>query len=203
MWLVCWLSAYFGESKTKSVLFASNVRSKRLKSFLSISLVFKYDNIPETLTQVIYLTVFRGSKAYKVLSKVNARLKFSSEEIIFKSVLLIMLHLDTASSWLYWATAWYPYLSTKLKNWLNKLAPISQKEFETINCLHIKEWFKPCMHSIVFKYFDNKSPNYLKYAFLKAPKSSFSLRDCYHKLKELFHKTTSKYLIFHQSHFLE
>ena len=39
---------------------------------------------------------------------------------------------------------------------------ISQKEFETINWLPIKERCDQCINSIAFKYVDNQCPHHLK-----------------------------------------
>ena len=49
---------------------------------------------------------------------------------------------------------------------------ISQKGFETINRLSIKERHNQCVNSIAFKYFDNQCPHYFNEVFMKAPESS-------------------------------
>ena len=51
---------------------------------------------------------------------------------------------------------------------LDKMSHISQREFETINWLPIKERYNQCVSSIVFKYFDNQCPHYLKYRFYES-----------------------------------
>ena len=71
------------------------------------------------------------------------------------------------------------------------MSHISQKEFETINWLPIKERYNQCVNSDVFKYFDNKCPHYLNEVFKKAPESSLSLRNSYQKLQEPFCKTST------------
>ena len=48
------------------------------------------------------------------------------------------------------------------------MSHISQKEFETINWLPIKERYNQCVNSIAFKYFDNQCPFYLNEVFMKA-----------------------------------
>ena len=148
------------------------------------------------------------SMANKVISKVNARLKFLHRKNKYLTPnlrrllcnALIQPHFDYACS------AWYPNLSKKLKNriqtsqnkcirfclQLDKLSHISQKEFEIINWLHIKERYHQCVNSIAFKYFDNQCkerynqcansiafkyfdnqcPHYLNEVFMKAPESS-------------------------------
>ena len=65
------------------------------------------------------------------------------------------------------------------------MSHISQKEFETISWLLIKERYNKCVNSVVFKYVDNQCPCYLDKAFMKAPESSLYLRNSYHKLNNL------------------
>ena len=104
----------------------------------------------------------------------------------FLSNALIQPHFDNACS------AWYPNLSKKLKNriqasqnkyihfylQLDKMPHMSQKEFESINWLPIKERYNQCEHSI-----DNQCPHYLNEVFMKAPEFSSSLRSSYQKLQ--------------------
>ena len=71
------------------------------------------------------------------------------------------------------------------------MSHISQKEFETINWLPIKERYNQCVNSIVFKYLDNQCPHYLNEVFMKAPESSSSLRNSYEKLQQPFPKTNT------------
>ena len=67
---------------------------------------------------------------------------------------------------------------------LDKMLHISQKEFETISWLTIKERYNrnQCVNSIAFKYFDNQCPHYLNEVSMKATESSSSLRNSYQKL---------------------
>ena len=138
------------------------------------------------------------SMARKVISKVNARLKFLHRKNKYLTPnlrrllcnALIQPHFDCACS------AWHHNLSNKLKDkiqtsqnkcirfclQLDKMSHISHKEFETINWLSIKERYSQCVNSIAFKYFDNQYPHYLNEVFLKAPESSSSLRNSYQKL---------------------
>ena len=69
------------------------------------------------------------------------------------------------------------------------MSHISQKEFETINWLPIKERYNQCVNSIAFKYFDNQCPHYLNEIFMKALEPSSSLRKSYQKLQQTFCKT--------------
>ena len=76
---------------------------------------------------------------------------------------------------------------------LDKMSHISQKEFETINWLPIKERYNQCVNSIAFKYFDNQYPHYLHEVFMKAPApSNSSLRNSFQKLQQPFRKTLVK-----------
>ena len=68
---------------------------------------------------------------------------------------------------------------------------ISQKEFETINWLPIKERYNQCVNPIVFKYFDNQCPHYLNEVYMKVPVSSSSLKNSYQKLQQPFRKTNT------------
>ena len=84
------------------------------------------------------------------------------------------------------------------------MSNISQKEFQTINWLLIKEKYDQCVNSIPFKYFDNQCHHYLNEVFMKAQESSSSLRNSYEKLQQPFRKTNrSKCLIFHRSVIVE
>ena len=74
---------------------------------------------------------------------------------------------------------------------LDKMSHISQKQFETIIWLPIKERYSQCINSIAFKYVDNQCPHYLNEVFMKAPESSSSLRNSYQKLQQPFRKTNT------------
>ena len=74
---------------------------------------------------------------------------------------------------------------------LDKIPHISQKEFETINWLPVKERYNQCVNSVSFKYFDNQCQHYLNEVFMKAPESSSSLRNSYQKLQQTFRETNT------------
>ena len=193
------LSIHFGEDKTKSFLLAFKCNIKKLQKLEII-----YNNIrTKQHSRVTYLscileqTMSGESMDNKVISKVNARLKFLHRKNKYLTPnlrhalcnTLIQPHFDYACS------AWYPNLSKKLKSriqtsqnkrirfclQLDKTSHISEKEFETINWLSIKERYNQCVNSIAFKYFDNQCPHYLNDVFMKAPVSSSSLRNSYQK----------------------
>ena len=146
------LSIHFGEDKTKSILFASERKIKKLQK-----LEITYNNIRiKQHSQVTYLgcileeTMSGESMAHKVISQVNARLKFLHRKNKYLTPnlrrllcnALIQPHFDYACS------AWHSNLSKKLKNriqtsqnkcirfclQLDKMSHISQKEFKTIGC---------------------------------------------------------------------
>ena len=71
------------------------------------------------------------------------------------------------------------------------MSHISQKQFETINWLPIKERYNQSVNSIVFKYFDNQCLHYLNEVFIKALDASSSLRNSYQKLQQTFRKTNT------------
>ena len=64
---------------------------------------------------------------------------------------------------------------------LDKMSHISQKQFEIIIWLPIKERYSQCINSIALKYVDNQCPHYLNKVFMKAPESSSSQQP-FHKI---------------------
>ena len=114
------LSIHFGEDKTKSILFASKRKIKRVPK-----LNIKYNNRQiKQHSKVTYLgcildeTMSGESMALKVISKINSRLKFPHRKNKFLTPALrrllcnalIQPHFDYSSS------AWYPNLTQKMKN---------------------------------------------------------------------------------------
>ena len=59
---------------------------------------------------------------------------------------------------------------------LDKIAHISEKDFETMKSLPINEILNQCINSIVFKYFFEQCPHYLYKTFVHTTKSGLSLR---------------------------
>ena len=152
------------------MLFASKRKIKKLQKLEII-----YDNIRiKEHFQMTYQdcileqTISGESMTNKVISEVNARLKFLHRKNKYLTAnrrrrllcnALMKPHFDNACS------AWYPNFSKKLKNrietlqnkfihfslQLDKMSHISQKEFETINWLPIKEKYNQCINSIALK----------------------------------------------------
>ena len=114
------LSIHFGEDKTKSILFASKCKIKKVSK-----LKINYKNIQiKQHSTVTYLgcildeTMSGESMALKVINKINSRLKFLHRKNKFLTPALrrllcnalIQPHFDYASS------GWYPNLTQKMKN---------------------------------------------------------------------------------------
>ena len=112
--------------------------------------------------------------AYKTIKKINSRLSdlFRKKQFLTTSLrrllcnALIQPHFDYA---------WYPNLSKKLKNKiqtsqnkcvrfclnLNKMAHISQNEFEKLNWLRKSDRINQCILLTTFKFVNDMGPNYL------------------------------------------
>ena len=163
------VSIHFGEYKSKSILFASKHKIKRVPK---LKINYKNTQIKQH-SKVTYLgcildeTMSGESMALKVINKINSRLKFLHRKNKFLTPALrrllcnalIQPHFDYASS------AWYPNLTQKMKNkiqitqnkciryclQLDKMTHISKNEFETLNWLPVKDRFNQSINSIVFK----------------------------------------------------
>ena len=112
---------------------------------------------------------------------------------------LIQLYFDYACS------AWYPNLKKKIKYRiqtaqnkcirfclkLDNLKRISHEEFQRLNWLPVTYKFKQCVHSIVFKHFNEQCPNYLSEVFNVATESNIQLRSSFQELKCPFRKTNN------------
>ena len=149
--------------------------------------------------------------ALNVIHKINNKLKFLYHKNVFLTPkmrhllgnALIQPHFDYACS------AWYPNLTKKLKHrsqtiqnkcirfclQFDKLKHISHKEFERLNWLPVTYWFKKCINSIVFKYFNEQCPNCLNKVFDVAKESNFQLRSDFQKLKRPFRKTKNGHML--------
>ena len=152
------LNIHFGEDKTKSILFTFKTKKLQKLEVIYNNIRIKQHSPVTYLGCILEETMSGESMAHKVISKVNARLKFLREK---KKHLtpnlrrvncnaLIQPHFDYADS------AWYPNLSKKLKNkietsqnksilfriQLDKMSYISQKHFETVNWLPSEEKYK-------------------------------------------------------------
>ena len=66
---------------------------------------------------------------------------------------------------------------------------ISHKELQALNWSSVTERFNQCINSIVFKYVNDQSPNYLNKVFQTAPENKIQTRGSFLKLKCPFRKT--------------
>ena len=179
-------SIHFGDDKTKSTLFATNFKIKKVRK-----LNIKYGDIEiKQHSKVKYLLC----KLYEtmVINKINNKLKFLYRKNRFVTPTLrrllcnalIQPHFDYACS------TWYPNLTKNMKNriqtsqykcirfclQLYKMTHISHKEFDILNWLPVAERFSQCINSIVFKYVNNQCPNYLNEVFQPAPENNIQTR---------------------------
>lgn len=141
--------------------------------------------------------------AHGVISKVNARLKFSHRNnryltpnlshLLYKT--LIDPHFD------YGCSAWYPNLSKNLKTefklpknsaFLSVYSWLKWQIYWKKNFLvtHYRKITSVCkFHCIQILWWE--MPLLSKWVFIKAPESNLSLRNSYHKLKQQFCRTST------------
>ena len=188
------LSIHFGEDKTKSILFGSKHKLRKVDK-LNIT----YQGIDITyLVCILYETMSGEPMAYKTIKKINSRLNYLFRKKHFLTTSLRRLLCNAC-------TAWYPNLCKKLKNRiqttqkkcvrfcinLDKMAHISQNELEKLNWLSVSDRINQCILSTTFKFVNDTGPNYLNEVFQWAVESKRTLRNDYLKLKHPFHQTTA------------
>ena len=144
--------------------------------------------------------------ALRVIERFNSRLKFLYRKNRFLDVplrkllfnALLQPHFD------YVCTAWYPEWTKKLKDKLqdtqNKCIRfylklqcrehISNKHFQKLNWLAINQMFKQCVTSTVFKFVQNKCPDYMNEVFRPA-ENIRDTRNSYLKLSHPFQKNST------------
>ena len=202
------LSIHFGDDKTKSILFVNKYKLKKAEK-LKITyngIEIKQHSKVKYLGCILDETLNGESMALSVLNKVNAKLKFLYRKNRFLTPslrrllcnALIQPHFDFACS------AWYPNLNKALKQKLqtaqNKCIRfclllgnrkhIGIDELELINWLNINDRVEQCISVSAFKYFNNKSPDYMTDVFLPVCNYRASTRNSYQKLTQPFRKTT-------------
>ena len=141
--------------------------------------------------------------AYKTIKNINSGLNYLFRKKHFLTPrlrrllcnALIQPHFDYA------CTAWYPKLNKKFRSKiqttqnkyvrfslnLDKMAHISQNEFEKLNWLPISDRINQCVLSTTFKFANDIGPNYLNEVFQWAAESNRTLRNDYRK----FRRTTA------------
>ena len=203
------LSIHFGEEKTKSILFTSKHKIKKVGNLT----IHRGDIQIKQHSKVTYLGCILDedlsgeSMATKVIGMINGRIKFLYRKNKFlNSTLrrllcnaLIQPHFDYACS------AWYPNLTQnlnkKLQTTQNKCirfclqlgnrSHIGVTEFKQINWLPIRERFGQCICSTVFKFFNNNNcPAYMNEMF-STYKQNNNTRNATLKLSQP-HKKTNK-----------
>ena len=200
------LSIYFGDDKTKSILFASKRRAKKIRQ---LNIKYKGINIKQHL-QVTYLecvldeTMSGEPMPLNVINKLNGKLKFLYRKYRLLSPelrrmlcnALIQPHFDYA------CPAWYPNLTEKtnkniqilqnkctrfcLRLKLDKMHHISQEDFILINWLSTCKRVYQGINNITFKFVNNTY--YLKEIFEFAPHCRIDTRNKFAKLKIPFRK---------------
>ena len=203
------LSIHFGDGKTKSILFASKFKIKKVRK-LNIKygkIQIKQHSKAKYLGCILDETMPGETMTLRVINKINNKLKFVHRKNRFLTPTLrrllcnalIQPHFDYACS------AWYPNLTKKFKNriqtsqnkcirlclQLDKTTHMSHKEFETLNWLPVTERFNQIINLIVFKYVNDQCSNYLNEVFQTAPENNIQTRGSFLKLKCLFRKTNA------------
>lgn len=121
--------------------------------------------------------------ACKVVSKVNARLRFLHQGNVYHQIHIPDFVTPTPSIILVMLA-----LHGVLISWIK--CHIISKVFEAI-VFPLKKTQYQCMNSIAFKYVYNSCSHYFNKIFIKAPESSLSLRSSYPRLKQLFCNTST------------
>ena len=113
--------------------------------------------------------------AYKTIKKINSRLNYLFRKKHFLTTSLRRLLRNALIQPHFECYAWYPNLCKKLKNKiqtaqnkcvrvclkLDKMAHVSQNEFEKLNWFPISDRINQCILSTTFKFVNDMGPNYL------------------------------------------
>ena len=201
------LRIHFGEDKTKSILFTTKNKNKRVGN-----LNIKYNNINiKQYSRVTYLgcildeTLSGESMALHVLNKLNTRLKFlyRKNELLSKPMRRLLCNALIQSHFDYACSAWYINLNksfkTKLQVMQNKCirfclklgkrTHIGAKEFNNLNWLPVEQRFHQCLYVNTFKYFNDICPLYLKDIFQPTERTHINTRSSTLKLNQPLRKS--------------
>ena len=201
------LSIHFGEEKTKSILFASKMKVKKVDR---LNIIYKDIKIKQH-SKVKYLGCILDESlngeqmALHVLSQINSKLKFLYRKNRFLSPALrrllcnalIQPHFDYACS------AWFPNLKQNLKKKLQTAQNrcvrfclqlgnrdhVGEQELKRINWLNTNDRFKQCISVSTFKFFSKECPLYMLDVFHPADENGMSTRNSFQKLSQPFRKT--------------
>ena len=156
---------------------------RKLRKVGKLNITYQGIDIKQN-SQVTYLgcildeTMSGEPMAYKT-TKENSRLNYLFRKKHFLTSLKSPSFMQRINSADYACTAWYPNLKKKLKNEiqttqnkcvrfclsLDKLAHISQNEFEKLNLLPTSDRINQCILSTTFKSVNDIGPNYLNKCF--------------------------------------
>ena len=201
------LSIHFGEDKTKSILFATKMKVKKVDK---LDITYKNIKIKQH-SKVSYLgcildeTLNGESMALHVINKINSKIKFlyRKNNLLSPALRRLLCNALIQPHFDYAVSAWYPNLNKALKNKLqtaqNKCIRfclllgnrkhIGLSEFEKINWLNINDRFEQCLAVSAFKFFNNKCPLYMSEIFVPTNSDRASTRNSYKKLTQPFRKT--------------
>ena len=143
--------------------------------------------------------------ALNVIDKINSRLKFLHRQNRFLTSALPRLLCNALMQPLfdYACTAWFPNLSKKLRLrlkatqnkcvrfclQLDKMSKICVNEFLELNVLNVHDRYPQFIVSDVFKFCNNRCPNYFNEVFCPVDDNGIATRCCDKKLKLPFRKT--------------
>ena len=165
------LTIHFNNYKTKSILFASKFKLKKVRK-----LNIKYGDIQiKQHSKVKYSEsmvdkTMSGEAMTLSVFKINNELKFLHHKNKFLTLALRQLLCNPLFNLILTCFVSYLNLTNKLKNkiyktqnkcehfflQLNKMVHISCKELQTLNCLPMTENFKQCINSMFFKYLNDQ-----------------------------------------------
>ena len=189
------LSIHLGEDKTKLIVFGTKYRLNKVSS-----LDIKYGEIHiKQYHTVTYLgclldeTLSGESMAFKVINKINSRVRFPYRKNRFFSPPLRRLLCNS----------WYPNLNKRLKSKLqilqnkcirfclnlNNRAHIGRNELEQINWLSVNDRFKQIISTMSFKICNNTSPPYMGDVFKPAGQPNTTTRASLLKLIQPLRRT--------------
>ena len=199
------LSVYFGQDKTKSILFGTK---HKLRNAKALNIVYNGTEIKQ-YEKVKYLGCILDQNlsgelmALNVIDKVNSRLKFLHRQNRFFNTLRRLLG-DALIQPLfgYTCTAWFSNLSKRLKLrlqasqnksirfclQLDKRSIIRIKEFLQLNWLNVYTRYLQFIVSDIFKFQNDQCPDYFNEIFSPAGENSVTTRSSNKKLKLPFRK---------------
>ena len=200
------LSIHFGDDKTKSIVFGSKRRLKKLDN-LDIR---RGDTKISQQKKVTYLgcilddDISGESMASRVMNKISSRLRFLYRKQSFLNPklrrmlcnALIQPHFDYACS------AWYSNLNKNLTKklqiaqnkcirfclGLDSQSHIGVNEFKTINWLPVQNRYEQCVSVSAFKFCKGLGPAYMSdiYSLIENPRTT---RRSEYKMKQPFRST--------------